>query len=177
GALASCPCTIFDPSSTPATVDAGDGGSVTLGAAFTSDTGGFITGIRFYKASTNTGTHVGALWSVTGTALASATFTGESASGWQQVTFANPVAITAGTTYVASYLAPVGHYSLTSDMFGVSGVDNPPLHVLANTTTPNGLFAYGATSAFPTNSFNASNYWVDVVFNTKAPPGAPTGVV
>ena len=38
-------------------------------------------------------------------------FTGESASGWQTVTFAAPVAVTAGTTYVASYYAPVGHYS------------------------------------------------------------------
>ena len=38
-----------------------------------------------------------------GTLLASATFTNESASGWQQVNFSNPVPITAGTTYVASY--------------------------------------------------------------------------
>ncbi|MEA2534508.1 MAG: large repetitive protein [Actinomycetota bacterium] len=176
GALAACPCTIFDPSSTPATVDAGDAGAVNLGVAFTSDTGGYVTGIRFYKSAANGGTHVGTLWSVTGTALASATFSGESSSGWQQVIFANPVLVTAGTTYVASYFAPVGHYSVTTNMFGASGVDSPPLHALANTTTPNGVFAYGSTSAFPTSSFNATNYWVDVVFNTKAPPGAPTGV-
>ncbi|MCW3036936.1 MAG: hypothetical protein JWM17_2248, partial [Actinobacteria bacterium] len=176
GALAACPCTIFDPSSTPATVDAGDAGAVNLGVAFTSDTGGYVSGIRFYKSAANGGTHVGTLWSVTGTALASATFSGESASGWQQVIFANPVLVTAGTTYVASYFAPVGHYSVTANMFGASGVDSPPLHALANTTTPNGVFAYGSTSAFPTSSFNATNYWVDVVFNTKAPPGAPSGV-
>jgi hypothetical protein len=176
GTLAVCPCTIFDSSSTPGTVDSGDTGSVTLGLAFTSDTGGYITGIRFYKSAANTGTHVGTLWSVTGTALSSATFTNESASGWQQVSFANPVAVTAGTTYVASYLAPVGRYSVNANAF-LSGTDNPPLHALGTNTTPNGLFAYGPSSTFPTGSFNASNYWVDVVFNTKAPPGAPTGVI
>ena len=30
---------------------------------------GYITGIRFYKGSGNTGTHVGSLWSKTGTLL------------------------------------------------------------------------------------------------------------
>ena len=27
-----------------------------------------------------------------------------------------------------------------------------------------GLYAYGTGSLFPTNTYNASNYWVDVVF-------------
>ena len=39
------------------------------------------------------------LWSATGTLLATATFTNETASGWQQANFSNPVPITAGTTY------------------------------------------------------------------------------
>ena len=65
---------------------------------------GYITGIRFYKGSGNTGTHVGHLWTSTGTLLATATFSNETASGWQQVNFATPVAITAGTTYVGVVL-------------------------------------------------------------------------
>ena len=44
---------------------------------------GTVTGVRFYKAAANTGTHIGSLWSATGTQLASATFTNETASGWQ----------------------------------------------------------------------------------------------
>ena len=56
----------------------------------------------------NTGTHVGNLWTASGTLLATATFTGETASGWQQVNFANPVAIAANTIYVASYHATAG---------------------------------------------------------------------
>ena len=69
---------------------------VELGLKFRSDVAGTITGIRFYKASTNTGSHVANLWSSSGTKLATATFTGETASGWQQVNFASPVSITAG---------------------------------------------------------------------------------
>jgi hypothetical protein len=149
---------------TPATVDAGDTSSTVLGVKFQSDVSGSVTGVRFYKASTNTGSHVGALWSAGGTQLAQGTFSGESASGWQTLTFTSPVAVTAGTTYVASYLAPTGHYSVTGAAFASNPFDNPPLHALANGTAANGVYAYSATSVFPTGSFNSTNYWVDVLF-------------
>jgi hypothetical protein len=138
---------------------------------FRADTPGWISGIRFYKGSTNTGTHTGHLWTSTGTLLASATFTNETASGWQQVTFPTPVAISANTTYVASYFAPSGNYAVDSAYFASSGTDAAPLHALANGVDgANGVFVYSPTSAFPTQSFNATNYWVDVVFSTSAPP-------
>ena len=57
---------------------------------FRSDVDGYICGVRFYKFSTNTGTHVGSLWSTDGQLLARATFADETASGWQQVKFAKP---------------------------------------------------------------------------------------
>ena len=115
--------TIFD-FATPATVDSSDPASVNLGVKFTADTSGQVLGVRFYKASTNTGAHIGTLWSVNGAQLATATFTDETASGWQTVLFSSPVSITAGTTYVASYFAPNGHYSLTAGGFSAA-VDNP----------------------------------------------------
>ncbi len=174
-----CPCNIFG-TQTPGTVDAGDGAAVNLGMAFTSDTNGFITGARFYKATANTGTHVGSLWSASGTLLAQATFTNETASGWQQVTFSSAVAVTAGTTYVVSYYAPNGHYSLGTTGF-TNQVNAAPLYGLATANAPNGngVFVYGSTSTFPTGTFNASNYFVDPVLSTTAPPaapGAPTAV-
>jgi hypothetical protein len=153
--------------STPATIDAGDAGAnVELGVKFTADTNGNVTGARFYKAAANTGTHTATLWSTAGTALATATFTGESASGWQTVNFSNPVAITAGTTYVISYHTTTGHYSYTGQAFNTQ-YDNAPLHAPSNGTSGgNGVFAYGASS-FPNQSFNAANYWVDVNFTTS----------
>jgi hypothetical protein len=157
------------------TAAAGDANSVEVGVKFQSDSSGFISGIRFYKGAGNTGTHVGNLWSNTGTLLATATFTGESASGWQQVTFANPVAITANTTYVASYLASAGHYAADQWYFN-AGFDRAPLHAPATgSSSGNGVYAYGGVSTFPSNTYNATNYWVDVVFSTTAPPtGTPT---
>ena len=102
-------------------VDSNDGGSGNLGVKFTADTSGQILGIRFYKASTNTGTHTGSLWSAGGQLLASANFSDESPSGWQTVPFSSPVSITAGNTYVASYFDPNGHYSFDAGGVRPSG--------------------------------------------------------
>src|SRR5262249_8190911 len=103
--------TIWPSTAVPVGVDGGPDSPVEIGVRFTSDVAGTVTGIRFYKASANGGTHVGNLWTSTGTNLASATFAGETASGWQQVSFPAPVAIAANTVYVASYHATAGHYS------------------------------------------------------------------
>ena len=164
-----CPCTIWNNSATPKTVDAGSGGPVELGVKFRSEINGTITGLRFYKGASNTGTHVGNLWSSSGALLASAVFSNETASGWQQVNFSNPVPITAGTVYVASYHTNVSHFSIDVGGFATAGVDNPPLHALGNGVSgSDGVYMYGSTSSFPTNTYLASNYWVDVVFSTTA---------
>jgi hypothetical protein len=160
-------CTIWPSTATPTTPNAGDASSVELGVKFTADVDGSITGIRFYKGVGNTGAHVGNLWTASGTKLASATFTNETASGWQQVTFATPVAITAGTVYVASYFAPGGDYAADGGYFATSGVDNAPLHAPKDGVSGGqGVFAYGASSSFPSNTWNSTNYWVDVVFTS-----------
>ena len=159
---------VWGPSVTPATIDAGDPSAVELGIKFRSDVAGVVTGVRFYKAAANTGTHIGNLWTSTGTLLGTVTFTNETASGWQQATFATPISIVANTTYVVSYYTPAGHYSDNVGFFASAGVDNPPLHALANGVDgPNGVYRYGATSGFPNSSWNASNYWVDLVFSPQ----------
>ena len=173
-----CPCTIWSSSTTPGLVDAGDGGAGEYGVRFTADYDGLITGIRFYKATTNAGTHSGHLWSNNGTLLASATFTGESGSGWQQVNFSIPVAVTANTTYVASYFAPNGHYSADNHYFSSSS-DNPPLHAPQDGISgANGVYLYGSHPAFPNQTFASTNYWVDVVYMpTAGIPGVPSSLV
>jgi hypothetical protein len=174
------PFSIWLATATPVNQADPDNQAVEVGVKFRADVGGQITGIRFFKGATNTGTHVGNLWTSTGTLLATATFSGETASGWQQVNFTTPVSITANTTYVASYHTNVGHYAADQNYFA-SAVDAPPLHALANGTDgPNGVFSYGSSSIFPTLTFNAANYWVDVVFKSGSggafiPPGEVTG--
>ena len=158
-----CPCSIWNNSVVPGTLSS-DTAAVEVGVKFRSDVDAFVTGIRFYKGDSNTGTHVGRLWTEGGTLLASKTFTGETDSGWQTVALTTPIAITADATYVVSYHAPDGHYAVDQQYFESAGVDNVPLHALADGVDgPNGVFRYGAGGIFPTNSFDASNYWVDVV--------------
>jgi hypothetical protein len=130
---------------------------------FTSYVAGQVRGIRFYKSTANTGPHLVSLWTSSGSLLAQATASNESASGWQEVPFASPVPIAANTIYVASYFAANGHYSATNQGI-VGSIDNPPLHAVANATSPNGLYNYNPTSIFPTSTYLATNYWVDVLF-------------
>jgi hypothetical protein len=165
-----CPCTAWDPGTVPGTVDGNDGTAIEVGVRFRADVDGVITGVRFYKAPANTGTHLGKLYTNTGTLLASETFTGETASGWQEVTFATPVPITQGTTFVASVWMPAGHYSFAGGYFASAGVDRPPVHLLQDGVDgANGVYNYGS-QGFPATTFNSSNYWVDVAFDTEAGP-------
>lgn len=108
-----CPCSLFS-SASPSRVDSGDTDPTEVGVRFTASGNGYVTGVRFYKSVGNTGSHVGTLWSATGTRLATGTFANESGSGWQTLEFADPVAVTAGTEYVASYYAPQGTTRPTS---------------------------------------------------------------
>jgi len=164
GGAATCPCSVWPASAVPGVVSDSDTGSVNLGVKFTASQAGYITGIRFYKGPSNTGTHIGALWNSSGQLLASATFTGETASGWQQVDFPTPVPVEADTVYIASYLAPNGRYSGDNNYFA-SGVDSGPLHLPASADSGgNGVYLYGSSLGFPASSWAASNYWVDVVY-------------
>ncbi|GAA1505802.1 hypothetical protein GCM10009677_42750 [Sphaerisporangium rubeum] len=166
GGPASCPCSIWASNATPTNPSINDSDAVEVGVKFTAEMDGSVTGVRFYKGSGNTGSHTGNLWSATGTLLATGTFENESASGWQTLTFASPVSVTAGQVYVASYHAPNGHYAGDGGYFNAGPVDNSPLHALANGGAGgvNGVYRYGTSSGFPTASFNGANYWVDVLF-------------
>ena len=91
---------IFLPSTVPASPIGNDGQAIEVGMKFRSTQNGYVTGIRYYKGEGFTGSRTGHLWTRTGALLATVTFTGETSSGWQQMTLSSPVAITANTTYV-----------------------------------------------------------------------------
>lgn len=159
-------CSLWDDSAIPNTLQDSDTSAVEVGVKFQSDVDGFVTGIRFYKGSQNTGTHVGSLWASDGTLLAQATFTNETDSGWQQVAFATPVPIVAGTVYVASYHTTVGRYSVDEGYFA-STYNSGPLSAPSDTESGgNGVYLYG-NGGFPNKTYQASNYWIDVLFKTE----------
>ncbi|MFI9009398.1 DUF4082 domain-containing protein [Actinosynnema sp. NPDC053489] len=160
-----CPCSLFSAATVPTVAAADDTGSYELGVRFVPSVSGTVTGVRFYKGAGNTGTHTGTLWDAAGNPLATGAFGDETATGWQTLTFASPVAVSAGTTYVASYTAPNGRYSVDTGYFMGNAVTSPPLSAPASAEgRPNGVYRSGP--GFPASSYAGSNYWVDVVFTT-----------
>ncbi len=159
-------------------------GSYEVGVQFTASVAGEVTGVRFYKQTWMGGvTHVGHLWSSSGTLLATATFTNESAYGWQQVSFSSPVAIQANAVYVASFSTGGGYFGITSPFFTTGGVSNGPLEALPNSAT-GGDGVYNRAGAFPDVNGNGMNFWADVAFTpassgiiaAKAPAAASPAI-
>jgi hypothetical protein len=156
------PVSLWSTSANPVTITTPDTNSVELGVKFSSGVSGTVSAIRFYKGPLNTGAHTVSLWSSSGPRLAQATATNETAGGWQTVPLSPPIVIKAGTTYVASYHAPNGRYADDQNYFPYkSRVLSAPVNA--------GVYAYGASSAFPNKTWDDSNYWVDVVFSPVVP--------
>jgi hypothetical protein len=141
------PATITDPDTLP----------VELGMRFRVSSPSEAVGVQFYKGPENTGRHTATLWSSTGRSLARVTFTQESRSGLQQAQFSKPVTLTTGSDYVISYTANVGRYSVDEQFF-TRTVSNGPLSAQPDA----GVYTY-RTGTFPTRTYAASNYAVDVV--------------
>jgi hypothetical protein len=164
-----CPCTLFNGIQPSGATTENDGQPLNLGMKFIPGQSGYITGLRFYKVAANTGTHTGQLYSGSGALLATAVFTNETASGWQQVNLSTPVAVTAGATYLVSYHSSSGYYTQTSGYFGNAVVNGPLTAPASSTSGGNGVYLYSVSPGRPVNTWNAANYWVDVVFNTVLP--------
>ena len=160
-----CPCSLWTDEATPAVESTPDDRPVEVGVRFRSSTNGYITAIRFYKGYGNRGPHTGHVWTAAGHLLASVSFNHETASGWQMARLEGPVHIRAGMPYVVSYYAPHGQYASTHRFF------RPPMRSGGVLYAPldgagggNGIFHYGSQQ-FPTDSYESTNYWVDVVIS------------
>ena len=127
-----CPCGLWTDATQPTSMTDPDTVAVELGTAFSADTDGSVTGVRFYKGPENTGTHTG-LPVVDATAPASRRPRppASRAPGGRRPPSRLRSAITAGTTYVASYLAPNGKYSATPGAGSPRRSTSPPLHTSA----------------------------------------------
>ena len=170
-----CPCSLWPSTAQPLNPASTNKQAIEVGMQFTSNVSGYVTGVRFFKALNDTGTHVGHLWSPKGKLLAAVTFTDETKSGWQLAYFPSPVAVVAKTPYVISYNAPNGNYAADSGFF-TNALSNPPLFGLADGENgPSGVYQYGS-GGFPATGASATNFWVDPVFNTSPAIGTVTPV-
>ncbi|HZU91695.1 MAG TPA: DUF4082 domain-containing protein [Stellaceae bacterium] len=145
-----------------------DPNAVTLGVKFWSSQSGTISGIRFYRGAVSPYGYVASLYSASGSLLGSVKMAHESSPvpGWQVAKFASPIPISANKTYVAAYYAPSGQY--VDVYYGLSnGVTTGPLHAPASATVGgNGVYVYAR--AFPNQTWEDSNYFVDVLFTPTA---------
>ena len=171
---------LFGPSVTPTGQEFNDGAALELGMKFQSTEAGTISALRYWRdASDATDTDVrdGHIWSATGTLLGTVTFNSSPGlSGWQVATLSTPVAVQAGTTYVVSYHT-ADNYLASSNFFAANyiGQSNELLAPSSSSSGGNGVYAYGSALQFPTATYQAANYWADVVFTpTGGAPAQPS---
>jgi hypothetical protein len=154
----------------PAVQDISNGRAYELGVRVMSDVAGQITAVRFWKGAGESDTHTGHVWTATGQLLATVIFTNESASGWQAQPLVPPVAMAANVEYVVSVSTPPNHlFVVTQNVFAAAPLINGHLRAPAGN---NGV--YGAIGAFPTGSYDSSNYFRDLTFVPGSGGGGDT---
>lgn len=157
---------IFPDDLAPGIAVDSDRSAVELGIRFTAENSGSITALQYYQSRGARGVTSATLWSGDGDVLAEVDFSATRSPGWRTLTLDEPVDVTAGSTYVASYFAPRGGYAVTEgDLLKARSVNGFTLGASA------GVYTYTDTSAFPDSTWRGSNYLVDVVF---APDGSTT---
>ena len=152
---------LFDPSWTPSNF--GEHSSLELGVRVSTSTAGYVTEIKYYKYADSTAEHSGHVWDENGTLLASATFTGETASGWQTVELDTPLAISAGQVFTVSVFSTDWYYP--NDSF--------PSMTPGSFTITNGYYNYVGSPYFP-NQTVGKNYGVDFTFSDTLPTDEPS---
>jgi hypothetical protein len=164
--VANCPCSLWPSTATPATLASSTRDGRPLPGPWTYEVGTKIqvssptdvTAIRYYRSPGETGTHVGTLWNSAGQKIVQVTFSGETASGWQQQALASPVTLTPGTVYTVSVGANA-YFPSTQNGLATARTSGP-LSTVAD--GKNGVYASSA-GVFPTNSYKSTAYFVDVV--------------
>jgi Domain of unknown function (DUF4082) len=151
------PQTLFG-NQTPASTDFADSPEqdYELGTVFSSNVAGNINAIRYYKALSEIGSHIGNIWNAsTRELLISVAFTGDSGSGWQEQTLPTPLPISASTNYIVSVNANT-HYVSTE-----AGTLNPIIS--GNLSATEGGRFNETVGQFPDNPFTLYSFR-DIVF-------------
>jgi hypothetical protein len=181
---------LFPSDPVPSTGTQFDGQPVTVAMKFTSSQAGFLKGMRFYRNGVAGGTYKLMIrqYAAPSALLASVTATGVGLSEWQEMNFATPIPIVAGTVYVAMLHSTNGRY-VSQDNGLSSAVTNGPLTALANAPgSPNSMYFYGDetdlsdvfNSAAGFNDFSsyaASYYFMDVMFTSNTNSFSLTSVM
>ncbi len=138
-----------------------------------------IIGVRIYRV--DPATVRGSLWDSSGALLARGDFGAYDGNGWQDMTFAEPVTIVPGQSYVASYFTPGTKYAFDYRYFKSKSRNvGPVTAVRAKDGAPNGVHCYDDANCgeFPVWGYKSSTYWVTPLWrdsaNSEPPPGNTT---
>jgi hypothetical protein len=173
-------------SQTPSSANNSDGTpGITTATSVMFTVAGTITAVRFYATTTVSGTYTGAVWEVTsndgsssgtGTLLGSKVRpSGPTAGAWNTIVLDTPVAVTTGKLYRVGLHNTAGRYVATGSFApfvgGAGGLTNGDIWAPHTGDNPaglgsqsNGTFEINAALAYPTDTFSAGCYFVDVVF-------------
>ncbi|HVQ44674.1 MAG TPA: DUF4082 domain-containing protein [Candidatus Saccharimonadia bacterium] len=183
-AFSSCPT---DPLSalTPYEANYNDSAAVDVGVKFNVHGAPFVRGVKFYKGTDNTGTHVAHLFDYSAsTELASATYTSETSTGWQTVNFSSDVPVDDTHTFGVWVEMPDGHYAV--DGAGGNGTNNfgatPGGHGQFGTADDvvvipqgnSGIYEYEPQAGVPSNTTDL-NYWVSPIVGDTTAPSVEVG--
>lgn len=161
--------------------DASDS-SLSLGFSFMVAVPGTVTDFRYRAHSTNvTGSYEGGLYQITdedppagigdGTLLGSATFGALTAGAWNTVAAGAGIAVDEDISYRARVHTTAARYVARGNFFAAGNITRGNIRGLQDGAAPpgltsirNGTYFYNATPTYPQDAFNASAYFVDVVF-------------
>lgn len=184
GALSSCPTDLLS-NLTPHNTNIGDTSAINVGVKFEVQGAPYVQGVKYYKTSANTGTHVAHLYDITtSTDLASATFTNETSSGWQSVNFGSNIQVRDDHSYMVWVSMPSGNYAADS---GYVGGDNyfdtqwghgqygNSEDVVRIPGGNSGVYTYTSDHTSVPGNANTANYWVSPVVSDATNPGNSSG--
>ena len=157
------PVGLWTSSDLPADVAEDDTRDVTLGTVFTVEAPGTVTGIQFFRVEGNRGPHDVTLATAGGRVLAEATIGRTLQPGWTTVDLDAPVPVDPSTSYVASYRAPAGRYSVEPNAFS----DDSPL-VRRGITAWGSRFRYAGEQTQP--GWRDSSYFVGPLYLADGAP-------
>ena len=164
--------TLFAEAGGPAAISTSDPTSYELGVRFVASGDGAVTSLRYWRGVEDAGdtdARTLTLWNAAGTALASVTVESLPGQwGWQTGMLESPVLIVEDAIYVVSY-GTADNYVYTSGFFADTWTGPDGYLSAPGGSAANGVFAAGAPGAFPTTSYNATNYWVDLTVEELAP--------
>lgn len=148
---------------------------VTVGTVMVNTVPGTYTHISFFKTAGDVANARDiALYDLTGEVLATASTTGEPAGPlWITVELDTPVHRDGGNPATPGVIAtqgvtaavhfPNGYFMALPDRFD-NGIFTGPFYLPANSEQDNGVFYYGVSIGYPSNSYNTSYYGTDVLF-------------